>query len=72
MSGKTKDVEYRRQQIMKLGYMIQVCLLSSTIHIIIASRPFPNIDAYYWYRITPKTSMQLSKPIYIVPCSKRV
>lgn len=25
MSGKTKDVEYRRQQIMKLGYMIQVC-----------------------------------------------
>ena len=28
MSGKTKDVEYRRQQIMKLGYMIQVCLYS--------------------------------------------
>ena len=24
MSGKTKDVEYRRQQIMKLGYLIQV------------------------------------------------
>lgn len=24
MSGKTRDVEYRRQQIMKLGYLIQV------------------------------------------------